>query len=246
MKKIIVDSGKIEPRNEFVCWVDTMGTKRKMSESFKGSIDFMIRFHRCLQISIKQTGKALYYYPVMDGIYFTCDNVDNLKSILCVFYTNVAEEFLSEENMKNKFVIRGAIAYGETFHGESILDDMCKDFSDDVKNNILVGTPMIQAYQSESLCPPFGIYIHESARKKDAFQSKYFYWYQNSKDNKFKTELRNSSMAYFNWCKKFHSYLEMEEKKIDGYLHLIDEFYGNMDEYQIVDGYLKEPENKFV
>jgi len=213
-----------------------MGTKKVMSDSFERSVNFMIRFHRSFQLAkVKANVKEVYYYPVMDGIYIASKDVDTIKSILTQFYLIVTNEFLDKKKVWHKFVIRGVIAYGEVFHGEDITKEICPEFDDEIKNNLLIGMPMIQAIQSEHSCPPFGVYIHESARKKAlGFQGKYFYWYQ-SKDKEFVKKIKESTKVYFDWCKEFHSYLEMEENKIEEYKHLVDEFFCNLKDGQIVE-----------
>lgn len=80
--------------------------------------------------------------------------------------------------------------------------------------------PMIQAYTSEPLAPPFGMYIHESARQPKILQGRYYVWSSNAKE---KEKLRNKIHQYFDWCYDYRNYLKMSAEKIVNYKQLNDE-----------------------
>ena len=48
MDEIIVSTDKMNPIDAYVCWLDIMGTKNSMSESFEKSANFILRFHSAI------------------------------------------------------------------------------------------------------------------------------------------------------------------------------------------------------
>ena len=65
-KSIIVNTSTLKTREEYVCWLDMMGTKSNMSDSFKKSTNFMLRFHSAVFSVVKKRDNVR-FYPVMDG-----------------------------------------------------------------------------------------------------------------------------------------------------------------------------------
>lgn len=89
----------------------------------------------------------------------------------------------------------------------------------------MCGLPMIQAFTAEYTAPPFGVYIHESARNPADLQGKYYGWVaQNGLD---KQKLLNCIISYFNCCDYFNHYLEIDSGKIELYKKLAKEFFTN-------------------
>ena len=74
--------------------------------------------------------------------------------------------------------MKGALAKGTLQHGSQISSEVSPVMASRVgyKQHLLFGMPMIQAFNAEKNAPPFGIYIHESARTVKGLQGRYFFW----------------------------------------------------------------------
>jgi hypothetical protein len=152
-----------DAKNEYVCWVDIMGTRNKMSESVRTSAIFIYKLHAAILKNLMPEVKA---YPLMDGVYLTSPNQKNIKHLLRNVFIEIANEFCSTNNPQFQFFIKGALAYGPIVHGVDVpntVNDIFGQYTE-YKNSILMGLPMIQAYNHEKEVPPFGIFIDESAR----------------------------------------------------------------------------------
>ncbi len=227
IEKNKINTSKLKTEQEYVCWIDTMGTKNTMSESFEKAANFMIRFHSYVIESIQALSKEnrISYYPIMDGIYLTSPTWEEMRKVIDGVYKRGSEVFINESIVAHRFIIRGAIAFGTVAHGESITEDVCPTINDRYKKTFLMGMPMIQAFTSESLAPPYGMFIHESARQVKILQGRYYQW---NHDNKLRKELHDKIKKYFLWCNSFRFYLGMDENKILQYIQLNEEHLNNL------------------
>lgn len=226
-EEIKINTSKLKTEQEYVCWIDTMGTKNTMSESFEKAANFMIRFHSYVIESIQSLAKdnRISYYPVMDGIYLTSPTWEDMKKVIDGIYKRGSNVFVNESTIAHRFIIRGAIAYGTVAHGESITKDVCPIINTRYKEKFLMGMPMIQAFTSECYAPPYGMFIHESARQVKILQGRYYQW---AHDNKMREKLQDKINQYFLWCKEFRMYLGMDENKILQYIQLNKEHLNNL------------------
>lgn len=213
-----INADKLKASNKYVCWIDTMGTQNTMSVSLAKASNYIIKLHSCL-IQAADGLDSVLIYPVMDGAYITCANKKDITSVLKKTFSFLANIFLQEKDNGKRFVVRASLAFGDIIDGNMITDDVTKHISSDYKQRILLGMPIIQAYQSEKNAPPFGIFIHESARKFDEehkIQGRTFKWWANDLSQK----LYEAICGYFEWCRYNSLLLEMDEKKIDNYIKL--------------------------
>ena len=169
MTDVFFDEKKLpSPHNEYVAFVDIMGTKTHMKKSVRETANFIFKLHSAIITSYRDKPyKNVFVYPVMDGAYITSGNIDDMKNILVRIYRSLAEIFVSEDNSNYLYLIRGAVAYGQIIHGHNVPYDASKAFEMNLgyKENLLLGSAMISAYSGEDKAAPFGIYIDESAIK---------------------------------------------------------------------------------
>lgn len=213
----------------YVCWIDIMGTKNIMSESIQRATNFLLKFHSYV-IDATSENTTIKTYPIMDGIFITASEAKTMYATINNIFSKIAELFIDSDSNDHRFVIRGSIAYGEIFHGKDIEDTVCPQIAknETYKNSLMLGLPMIQAFISEKSAPPFGIFIHESARKYLKFQGKYYSWNSSTKNNKMNhLNLKEKILSYFKWCKEHAEYLEMNTDKIESYNQLVNEYFGN-------------------
>lgn len=224
MNTPIVNTSKLTCSAEYVCWIDIMGTKNSMTESFQKAANFLLKFHGCVLDVVLKDQSDVTFYPMMDGIFITSKRHDTICQIINEIFTSVAHIFLSEKRNDYRFLIKGSIAFGDIAHGKNISDAVCPTLAnkEDYKRSIMFGLPMIQAFKSEHSAPPFGVYIHESARKPQLLQGRYYIWKGLKKLGK--KDLSDCILSYFNWCSYFNNYLELEPSKIERYKKLAQEY----------------------
>lgn len=217
------DTG-ISPEEGFVVWLDMMGASSIMKRSLKMSMNFIARIHIAALVCNKDLSSNLTLYPVMDGIYIFSNNERTIKQFLKCFYNKIYEYFsyLDKSNDK-KFLIRSSIAYGKVYQGININGKHSDVLSekDCYKQSLLIGMPMIQAYETEKLAPPFGIYVHESARFAGDFPYTWFRWFERRKSKSIGKEI----ISYFNWCKKRPHMIEYPEIKINEHEKIVKEYF---------------------
>lgn len=221
---ISVNTSSLKTKEEYVCWLDMMGTKSNMSESFEKSTNFMLRFHSAV-FSVVKGEKDVLSYPVMDGVYITCPNAQAMKKVIVEIMNKLSSIFMEEPSCFHKFVIRGALSYGAIAHGTFVNDKICETLAgQEYLNYLLFGMPIILAHVSERNAAPYGVFIHESARKIKEFQGRHVLIY----NDETKEKMHQKLTEYFDWCKKYFNYLEIEPMKIEQYKQLVDEYYTDM------------------
>ncbi len=218
-----VDADKLKPSNKYVCWIDTMGTQNTMSESLAKASNYIIKLHSCL-IQAADGLETIMIYPVMDGAYITCSNKKDITGVLKKAFAFLASIFLQERDNGKRFVVRASLAFGDIIDGNMITEDVTNHIPTEYKQKILLGMPIVQAYKSEKNAPPFGIFIHESARKFDEehkIQGRTFKWW----NKEISQNLCEALCDYFEWCRYNSLLLDMEEKKIDNYIKLAKSYF---------------------
>jgi hypothetical protein len=79
---------------------------------------------------------------------------------------------------------------------------------------------MIQALLSEPKAPPFGIFVHESARAfapahDRPFTRVWWSWFDDARWVPLATELKGELETYFDWCKARAAAIEYEQDRIE-------------------------------
>jgi hypothetical protein len=88
--------------------------------------------------------------------------------------------------------------------------------------------PMVQSVQSERFAPPFGVFVHESARafapkSTRPFTDVWWKWFQGSHKDLSKN-LRQAFVKYAEWCKKRARAIEYDEDRIETHEKLIGQY----------------------
>ena len=191
------------PRNEYVAWVDVMGASVSMSRSLSNSANFILKLHIA---ALRARKENVLLYPVMDGYYASSSRQADILNFLSKVFEEVADEFNETGRGDHQFIIRGALAFGPVVHGREIRKGASYTLTDEesYRDAILLGHPMVQAYTSERLAPPFGIYVHESARAfspPEANPLPYIWWrWANPKNSSTWRALGEKLKEYFKWC----------------------------------------------
>lgn len=219
---IRVNPKKLNPKQKYVCWIDIMGTRNTMNLSLARVSNFILKFHNGV-IESKRNKRDIKCYPLMDGVFITCANLNKMKHTLDSIFTQMAELFCQEEPFEHKFIIRGALAFGEVVDGCDISDEVCKEINEDIqyRDTLLLGIPITQAYENEHNAPPFGIYIHESARQFGHLQGRYYQWYSDYNTSTLSEKIKE----YFEECNRQAHSINMDRDKIKLYMELQNEYF---------------------
>jgi hypothetical protein len=193
------------PANEYVAWIDVMGVQSAMSRSLSITANFVFKLHVA---ALQAPHTAVSLYPVMDGLYVSSSNQQAVLEFLRSMFSNIAEVFVDETENLHRFIVRGAIAFGPVIHGAGVPANASNAFGSTAggqyKNAILLGMPMVQAHVAEKNAPPFGLFVHESARAfapPSAVPLHHVWWrWVNPNTSQTWNALPNALKAYFEWC----------------------------------------------
>ncbi|MFC3477371.1 type I restriction-modification system subunit M N-terminal domain-containing protein [Halobacterium litoreum] len=165
-----VDPSELQsPKNQYIAWLDIMGTANAMRRSVKTGAVKVLKMHNA--VLDVQNDYDVDIFPMMDGMYIVSDEKFELIGFLQDIFRGYAE-YLVGESEQDHFevyytsIIRAAVAFGPLYHGGDTTESVSETIagSEGYKNSILVGVPMADAYEAETEAPPFGIRIHRSAR----------------------------------------------------------------------------------
>ena len=223
-------------RNEYVAFIDIMGTRTHMKKSVRESANFIFKLHSGIISAWREKPyKNVFVYPVMDGAYITSGNKENMINILLRVFRSLSDLFLKESNSSYLYLVRGSLAFGEVIHGHNVPYEASKAFEMSLgyKDNILLGSAMIAAYDGESLAAPFGIYISDSASKGKENKGGSFKpdwkWFDDEtlkvKKN-ISQELSQKTQAFLESMKSEEHPLHYPSDKIEKHIELTKEYFG--------------------
>lgn len=215
------------PRRSFVIWVDCMGTQCFISRSIDISANVVMKFQTAVAWACSSFDDVC-VYPVMDGAYITSESFSSLKKAIGLMMGALFRSFIKTEEQEHRYLVRGAIAYGDVFHGADISKDafdrkVCDDIG---KRSIMLGLPMIQAYQCERCAPPFGISIHESCKLSDcahSFPVEWYDWTEALGNDDFKL-FRRVVDDYFEFYRNQTFYSGYSEEKINDHKQRFEQY----------------------
>jgi hypothetical protein len=234
---IYFDSANLgEPSFEYVCWFDVMGTANQMFRSLPIAANFVFKLH-CAVLEAREelaleTSGDVRLYPVMDGVYITSASRWRLQDLLNQALCRLAITFLQEEKCYHQFLVRGAVAYGPVYHGVRLdkLKTRVLQKNTGIRDSILMGLPMIQAYQAERESPPFGISVDPSARAfspsgEQPFRFIWLNWYRSSQPPVDPEKMLGRLDRYFDWQKDHCNMTGYEPVRIEHHRKLAHEYF---------------------
>lgn len=213
-----------DPQSEYVCWIDVMGTQSIMARSIKVTANFVYKLH-ATAVSCTETNVKL--YPIMDGLYVSSPSKQSITNFIKYVFKTLADNF-KNENVEHRFLIKGAMAYGPVIHGENVPDDACPILSQNqnYRGSLLLGLPMVNAYKSECMAPPFGIYIHESARifsppRTNPFHHVWLHWFSERE----RSGYLEAVLEYFQWCNTRPNSIQYKADRIEVHKAQAEEYF---------------------
>src|SRR5438309_875923 len=94
------------------------------------------------------------------------DRVPDPLNFLRGVFGALGHEFNVTEENRFRFIVRGGLAFGPAIHGADVPAAASSVVAGprQYRDSILLGMPMVQAHLAEADAPPFGVFVHESAR----------------------------------------------------------------------------------
>lgn len=193
-----------DPTEEYVAWLDVMGIQSSMMRSLHASANFIFKLHVA---ALEQNKPSMRLYPVMDGVYVTTPDRDEMRSFLSEVFHRLAVCFNNETENKYRFLAKACVAFGPVIHGHGVSEHASSILKDNLgyKDSILLGMPVVLANQGEKLAPPFGINLHYSAlnmasRDETKWSHTWWPWFVFGSDPVAQA-LKPNLDSYFDWCK---------------------------------------------
>jgi len=229
------------PTNEYVCWLDVMGSRNIMRRSMSFAANFVMKLHiACLDTWKSEPKVEL--YPMVDGVYACSRNLVELLAFVKLVYRSLAMEFVSEDNPLYRFMVRGGVSFGPVIKQPDFAD--CSEVlaeNEDYCKRIFLGITLSQSYDKEREAPPFGIVMDDSVSAFGMLGSRPFagvywrWWNWDTKDGfddiGLVKRLSESLTEYYAWC-ELHSYaIGYKPDRIADHRRLIAEYFSEEDEW---------------
>lgn len=161
MKRLYIPTCEIpQPNQEYVAWVDIMGTKNIFRRTDPSPTVYILKLHQYAKNIIEKSEQAIKQYPVIDGFYITHESASCIVDIVTNIFILIKDEFI-KSSAGYQFLVRAGLSYGSVIHGEMIDQ---KYIHTDIKDSILFGKAVVDATIAESGSPPFSITVSEDSR----------------------------------------------------------------------------------
>ena len=205
------------PSWSYVCWLDVMGMRSRMVWSDAISANGIFKLYNAAVRACKKAGhpSGFRLYPVMDGAFLTAERWQELADVVRETMRLYAGTFLITNSNALRFMIRGGMSYGPIYHGSGLKHeaDTYLAAQPDIRNAIVIGTPVLSAYTTERGAPPFGIGVDrclarrfETGEDEDSSvdtQKGLYHWHLAT--GKLAGELVTAIREYYTWYRKFGS-----------------------------------------
>lgn len=221
-------------RSRYVLWVDIMGSQGKMLRNVRTASIPLMKLHVAALHAKKKTLGRVDLFPVIDGIYVVSEHLGSIGFFISDVFRSMAAEFLALENWERS-VIRGAIAYGPVIMGAECKEGAPILKESDYADSILLGMPLVQSFLAEKAAPPFGVYVHESARAFGQIAGHsvtvllWRWWSRNADNTRIAGALLPSLRSYFEWCQKNSVTSGYSPDRIDSHRVIAEEYFGEFD-----------------
>lgn len=179
-KVVGFDNKGISTEDAYVAWVDIMGAGSAMRRSLQESSSAIGRFHTAIInayhaiVDESEANNEVNVHSLTDGAYIVTRSPQRMREVLSQMMLQLVRTFLSS-SAKNKFVVRSAVAHGNVVSSATmkrrILTGNGHGEDADLVRNVTLGSPFEKAYHGETMAPPFGVFVDQSAIGADNFSS---------------------------------------------------------------------------
>jgi len=191
----------------YVFWLDLMGARNLMKLSLPRAARSVMKIHAAA-LYAKQLYPELEINPVMDGVYGYVKDRELLEQCLVEILAGLANVFVQERVQSCRFMVRAGVAFGPLIPGSSLaVGSAILNDNKDYLGGTAIGMGISHACEAESSAPPFGVYIHESARAfaprtEDSYPYRVNLWRWLPEDDPLSWALRRTLANHFDWLEK--------------------------------------------
>jgi class 3 adenylate cyclase len=159
----------VEEKNDlrdyrYVFWLDLMGARNLMKLSLPRAARSVMKIHAAALLA-KEKHRGLSINPVMDGVYGFVRERAVLETCLTDILAALGNVFVQERVSSSRFMVRAGVAFGPIVPGTALAEGaLILKRNRAYLGGTAIGMAISHAYEAESCAPPFGVYIHESAR----------------------------------------------------------------------------------
>ena len=223
------NANRVKTVSLYVAWLDVMGSRLTMTRSLAASANFVGKLHAS---AIANAPSALSLCPMNDGLFAVADDIFQLKDFLrgCAYSVEAANAKARE--IDQVFLTRAGIAFGQVLEGKNTAGaSPALDSKVGIRDAILLGPPVVQAFEAEVNASPFGVYVHESARTfataphKSWSQGAYMrYWSRGEKPSEV-LAIEQRVTDYLEYCSRHSLELGYPEDRIARHRQLAAEYF---------------------
>lgn len=237
--QIDVDPANLpDTKERYVGWIDVMGTTAISSRSITEAAIKVFKLHSAAIAAEEEVPDeyegSLTLYPMMDGIYVVASDKYGLMEFLQRTYSIIGHDVVDAEKDHHIFALRAAVAFGPVLAGKDMegYDDRVEGTTH--QDRTLVGLPVVQAFLSEDKAPPFGVYVHESARAfapddTNPFQFVWWKWFRSNNDEyneeELAVEIHGVLKEYYEWSKNNSKRIGYEKERIQQHEDLVAQYF---------------------
>lgn len=242
---VFFDSSKLPtPAARYVLWLDGMGTGNFLTVSLHHAANFVGKLHVATTRAASGCGARV--YPMMDGAYVvTDDQASAMKFVREVFGMLAAEFTEAKPRVTHRFMARIGVAFGPTIEGRDIAVEafapssapgnaltMTPEEAKTASRSLLLSPAMLWAYRSETRAPPFGTFIHESARilgvladsSDSGFHRRLWKWWRTT--DPLVRRLAKALIEHLNHCAERIHNLSYSPERLATHKALVREYFG--------------------
>jgi hypothetical protein len=222
-----VDTRHLETQNKYVAWIDVMGSGPTLVRSVPSAINFILKLQAA---AVECNTKNLVLYPMNDGLFIVSDDIFEIRDLIQGVYERIhLANARAGGDMRKVFLARASIAFGPVFEGSNLTKKACPTMAANMNlaSRMLIGPPVVNAYQGERHTGPFGIFVHESARVYPSNPwsgSLMRYWSPKSTPS-WLAPLKQSLTEYLNYCDAHSAELDYPMDRINEHRRLAREFF---------------------
>jgi hypothetical protein len=164
-----------------------MGAGHLMRTSIEKAANSIARIHIAVDLAVEKHAYKVDLVAINDGLFICSASKKEVTQIVRAALMYLVARFITKNDPQDRFLARCAIAYGPTLSGQRLAEQLPSHKkngkSPETFNQIVFGSPVIQAYLAERDSAPYGVAIHESARAfapagEKPFRSTLWRWWQ--------------------------------------------------------------------
>ena len=228
--KFSIRNDNVEPKLRAVAWIDMMGVKNFMWRSISSCAIFIGKLYESVEHAVSQhDAKQIRVFRMSDGIYICGEKFSYVRDVVDLAMYRCVCDFLNTKDDHHRFLLRAAIAYGNTIIGEDL---KAKNPKCSFLDSMIIGAPVAWANEAERKAPPFGVFLHESCRgfatERTGIGWVLNRWWLSSKlscGKPFAKKVGKRLNRYLEWEKRNKIETGIPDGKVEEYREAVEEYF---------------------